>query len=132
MKFILFGEAMPKKELSSADCYHALEYVLNTFFKDCVVAENVTSLEEGVVAVCIRSWKNIGSEEEPVSYERHPVYLLDEGRYNKLSPHTLAIIAGNQPPAGAKPSPGYYVDIHGIVLLLKNIYSLMYGYVHSS
>lgn len=95
MKFILFGEAMPKKELSSADCYHALEYVLNTFFKDCVVAENVTSLEEGVVAVCIRSWKDIGSEDEPVSYERHPVYLLDEGRYNKLSPHTLAIIAGN-------------------------------------
>ena len=95
MKFILFGEAMPKTEFSSIDCYHALEYVLNTFFKDCVVAENVTSLEEGVVAVQIRSWKNIGSEDEPVSYERHPVYLLDEGRYNKLSPHTLAIIAGD-------------------------------------
>lgn len=94
MKFILFGEAMPKTEFNSQDCYHALQYVLNTFFKDCVVAENVTSLEEGVVAVCIRSWKNIGTEEEPVSYERHPVYLLDERRYNKLSPHTLAIIAG--------------------------------------
>ena len=95
MKFILFGEAMPKTEFSSADCYHALEYVLKTFFKDCVVAENVTSLEEGVVAVCIRSWKNIGSEDEPISYERHPVYLLEEARYNKLSPHTLAIIAGD-------------------------------------
>ena len=95
MKFILFGEAMPKTEFSSADCYHALQYVLDTFFKDCSVTENVTSLEEGVVAVCIRSWTNIGSEDEPVSYERHPVYLLDEGRYNKLSPHTLAIIAGD-------------------------------------
>lgn len=95
MKFILFGETMPKTKFSSADCYHALEYVLNTFFKDCVVAENVTSLEEGVVAVCIRSWKDIGSEDEPVSYERRPVYLLDEGRYNKLSPQTLAIIAGD-------------------------------------
>lgn len=95
MKFILFGEAMPKTEFSSTDCYHALEYILKTFFKDCVVAENVTSLEEGIVAVCIRSWKNIGSEEEPVSYEQHPVYLLDEGRYNKLSPSTLAIIAGD-------------------------------------
>lgn len=94
MKFILFGEAMPKTEFSSADCYHALEYVLKTFFKDCVVAKNVTALEEDVVAVCIHSWKNIGSEEEPVSYERHPVYLLEEARYNKLSPHTLAIIAG--------------------------------------
>lgn len=94
MKFVLFGEAMPKTEFSSADCYHALEYVLKTFFKDCIVAENVTSLEKGVVAVCIRSWKNIGSEEEPVSYERRPVYLLDEGRYNKLSPSALAIIAG--------------------------------------
>lgn len=95
MKFILFGEAIPKTEFNSQDCYHALGYVLNTFFKDCVVAENVTSLEEGVVAVCIRSWKDIGSEEEPVSYERRPVYLLDEGRYNKLSPSTLAIIAGD-------------------------------------
>ena len=95
MKFILFGEAMPKTEFNAVDCYHALQYVLGTFFKDCIVAENVTALEEGVVAVCIRSWKNIGSEEEPVSYERHPVYLLDEGRYNKLSPHTLAIIAGD-------------------------------------
>lgn len=95
MKFILFGETMPKTEFSSADCYHALEYVLNTFFKDCIITENVISLEEGVVAVQIRSWKNIGTEEEPVSYERHPVYLLDEGRYNKLSPHTLAIIAGD-------------------------------------
>lgn len=95
MRFILFGEAMPKTEFSSVDCYHALEYVLNTFFKDCVVAENVTSLEEGVVAVQIRSWKDISSEDEPVSYERHPVYLLDEGRYNKLSPSTLAIITGD-------------------------------------
>lgn len=95
MKFILFGEAIPKTEFSSADCYHALEYVLDTFFKDYIIAENVTSLEEGVVAVCVRSWKNIGSEEEPVFYERHPVYLLDEGRYNKLSPQTLAIIAGD-------------------------------------
>nr|DAW13111.1 MAG TPA: hypothetical protein [Bacteriophage sp.] len=95
MKFILFGEAMPKTEFNSPDCYHALQYVLNTFFKDCVVAENVTSLEEDVVAVCIRSWANISSEEEPVSYERHPAYLLDEGRYNKLSPSTLAIIAGD-------------------------------------
>lgn len=95
MKFILFGKAIPKTEFSSADCYHALGYVLDTFFKDCIVAENVTSLEEGVVAVQIRSWKNIGSEDEPVSYERHPVYLLDEGRYNKLSPSTLAIIAGD-------------------------------------
>lgn len=94
MKFVLFGETMPKTEFSSADCYHALEYALNTFFKDCVVTENVTSLEEGVVAVCIRSWKNTGSEDEPISYERRPVYLLDEGRYNKLSPETLAIIAG--------------------------------------
>lgn len=94
MKFILFGEAMPKTEFSCKDCYHALGYVLDTFFKDCVVAENVTSLEEGVVAVQIRSWKNVGTEDEPVSYERHPVYLLDEGRYNKLSPSTLAIIAG--------------------------------------
>lgn len=119
MKFILFGEAMPKTEFSSVDCYHALEYVLNTFFKDCVVAENVTSLEEGVVAVCIRSWKNIGSEEEPVSYERHPVYLLEEARYNKLSPGTLAIIAGDQPPAGAKPFLEYYVEIYGMVLLSK-------------
>lgn len=95
MKFILFGEAMPKTEFSSVDCYHALEYVLNTFFKDCVVAENVTALEEGVVAVCIRSWKNIGYEDEPVSYERHPVYLLEEARYNKLSPGILAVITGN-------------------------------------
>lgn len=95
MKFILFGEAMPKTEFSSADCYHALEYVLNTFFKDCIVAENVTSLEEGVVAVCIRSWKNISSEKEQVFYERRPVYLLEEARYNKLSPSTLAIIAGD-------------------------------------
>lgn len=94
MKFILFGEAMPKTEFSSADCYHALGYVLDTFFKDCIVAENVTSLEEGVVAVCIRSWANIGSEEEPMSYERHPVYLLDEERYNKLSPETLISITG--------------------------------------
>lgn len=95
MKFILFGEAMPKTEFNSADCYHALEYALGSFFKDYIVAENVTSLEEGVVAVYIRSWKNIGSEDEPVSYERHPVYLLEEGRYNKLSPQTLAIIAGD-------------------------------------
>lgn len=95
MKFILFGEAMPKTEFNSQDCYHALGYVLDTFFKDCVTAENVVSLEEGVVAVCIRSWKNTGSEEEPVSYERYPVYLLEEARYNKLSPHTLAIIAGD-------------------------------------
>lgn len=95
MKFILFGEAMPKTEFSSADCYHALEYALGSFFKNCVTAENVVSLEEGVVAVQIRSWKDIGSEDEPMSYERHPVYLLDEGRYNKLSPDTLAIIAGD-------------------------------------
>lgn len=95
MKFILFGEAMPKTEFSCKDCYHALEYALSTFFKDCIVTENVTSLEEGVVAVCIRSWANIGSEDEPVSYERHPVYLLEEARYNKLSPSTLAIIAGD-------------------------------------
>lgn len=94
MKFILFGEAMPKTEFYCKNCYHALEYVLGTFFKNCIVAENVTSLEEGVVAVCIRSWKDIGTEDEPVSYERRPVYLLDEGRYNKLSPETLAIIAG--------------------------------------
>lgn len=95
MKFILFGEAMPKTEFSCKDCYHALEYALGSFFKNCVTAENVVSLEEGVVAVCIRSWKDIGSEDEPVSYERRPVYLLDEGRYNKLSPGTLAIIAGD-------------------------------------
>lgn len=94
MKFVLFGEAMPKTEFSSADCYHALEYVLKTFFKDCVVAENVTAFEEGVVAVCIRSWKNIGSEEEPVSYERRPVYLLEEARYNKLSPDTIKLLTG--------------------------------------
>lgn len=95
MKFVLFGEAMPKTEFNAVDCYHALQYVLDTFFKNCVVAENVTSLEEGVVAVCIRSWADIGSEDEPVSYERRPVYLLEEARYNKLSPHTLAIIAGD-------------------------------------
>jgi len=95
MKFILFGEAMPKTEFNAVDCYHALGYVLDTFFKDCVVAENVTSLEEGVVAVKICSWKNIGSKEEPVSYEQHPMYLLDEGRYNKLSPGTLAVITGD-------------------------------------
>ena len=94
MKFILFGKAMPKTEFNAVDCYHALGYVLDTFFKDCVVAENVTSLEKGVVAVQIRSWKDIGSEDEPVSYERHPVYLLEEAKYNKLSPHTLAIITG--------------------------------------
>lgn len=95
MKFILFGEAMPKTEFFSKDCYHALQYALGSFFKNCVTTENVVSLEEGVVAVQICSWANIGSEEEPVSYERHPVFLLDEGRYNKLSPSTLAIITGD-------------------------------------
>ena len=94
MKFILFGEAMPKTEFSSVDCYHALEYTLKTFFKDCFVTERVTSLEEGVVAIQINSWKDIGFGGEPVSYERRPVYLLDEKRYNKLSPETLASITG--------------------------------------
>ena len=94
MKFILFGEAMPKTEFSSADCYHALEYVLNTFFKDCIVAENVTSLEECVVAVKIRSWKNIGSKDEPVSYERHPMYLCTEASYRILSIRTIKLLTG--------------------------------------
>lgn len=95
MKFVIFGEAMPKTEFSSADCYHALEYVLKTFCKDCFVTENVTSLEKGIVAICINSWKDIGSGNEPAFYERHKMYLLEEGRYNKLSPETLAIIAGD-------------------------------------
>ena len=31
MKFILFGETMPKTEFSSADCYHAVATVLTVY-----------------------------------------------------------------------------------------------------
>lgn len=66
------------------DIYHAIdEFVMEDDL--CLASFHPKFIEvNGVTVAYINSIINIGGEEEPVSYERHPIYVCLESDYDKV------------------------------------------------
>lgn len=68
----------------SEDIYHAIdEFVMEDDLCLASFAPHFSKINGATVA-CINSIINIGSEEEPISYERHPIYVCLESDYEKV------------------------------------------------
>lgn len=77
-----FGAVSLIKE--SEDIYHAIdEFVMEDDL--CLASFHPKFIEvNDVTVVYINSIINIGNEEEPISYEHHPIYVCLESDYDKV------------------------------------------------
>lgn len=81
-KYKFFGVVSLTK--TSEDIYHAIDEYLTeeesniSFFRPAFRKIN------GVTVARIDSIADIGTEEEPISYERHPIYICLESDYEKV------------------------------------------------
>lgn len=77
-----FGAVSLIKE--SEDIYHAIdEFVMEDDL--CLTSFHPKFIEvNDVTVVYINSIINIGNEEEPISYEHHPIYVCLESDYDKV------------------------------------------------
>lgn len=66
------------------DIYHAIdEFVMEDDL--CLASFHPKFIEvNGVTVAYINSIINIGDEEEPISYERHPIYVCLESDYDRV------------------------------------------------
>lgn len=84
-KFIIFG--IETGTIIAEDIYSAVRKYSDMLIKDISVDDVIIpSIEtcNGVILGVIICIVNIGTEEEPISYERHPIYICEESDYNRL------------------------------------------------
>ena len=81
-KYKFFGTVSLVKE--SKDIHHAIdEFVMEDDL--CLASFHPKFIEiNGATVACIISIINIENEEEPISYERHPIYVCLESDYEKV------------------------------------------------
>lgn len=81
-KYKFFGAVSLVK--TSEDIHHAIdEFIMEDDL--CLASFNPKFIEvNGVTVAYINSIINIGDEEEPISYERHPIYVCLESDYEKV------------------------------------------------
>lgn len=84
-KFIIFG--IEAGTIIAEDIYSAVkkysDMLINDISVDDVIMPSIETCD-GVILGVIISIVNIGTEEEPVSYERHPIYICEETDYGRL------------------------------------------------
>lgn len=81
-KYKFFGAVSLVK--TSEDIYHAIdEFVMEDDLCLASFAPHFLKINGATVAR-IDSIINIGDEEEPISYERHPIYVCLESDYQKV------------------------------------------------
>lgn len=75
------------KDIMTEDIYSAVkEYgdiLINNMSDESYLMPTVETYNGMIVGVII-PFVNIGSEEEPISYERQPIYICEEDDYNRL------------------------------------------------
>ena len=84
-KFIIFG--IEAGTIIAEDIYSAVRKYSDMLIKDISVDDVIMpSIEtcNGVILGVIISIVNIGTDEEPISYERHPIYICEESDYGRL------------------------------------------------
>ena len=101
MEFIFFGEIFPDQIIDIPDSNKALEYIEAKYYRDDIVSVNMCNFD-GQPVIKIKAWADISGDddEDCVSYERRPMYLATEHSYRKLSPKTIKLLIGEQPPPG--------------------------------
>lgn len=84
-KFIILG--IEDGTIIAEDIYSAVrkysDMIINDISVDDVIMPSIETYN-GVILGVIISIVNIGTEEEPVSYERHPIYICEETDYGRL------------------------------------------------
>lgn len=84
-KFIIFG--IETGTIMAEDIYSAVRKYSDILIKDISVDDVIIpSIEtcDGVILGVIICIVNIGTEKEPISYERHPIYICEEADYGRL------------------------------------------------
>lgn len=84
-KFIIFG--IKAGTIMAEDIYSAVRKYSDMLIKDISVDDVIMpSIETcyGVILGVIICIVNIGTDEDPVSYERHPIYICEESDYGRL------------------------------------------------
>lgn len=84
-KFIIFG--IETGIIIAEDIYSAVRKYSDMLIKDMTIDDVIMpSIEtcDGVILGVIICIVNIGTEEEPISYERHPIYICEESDYGRL------------------------------------------------
>lgn len=95
MKFIFFGEIFPDQIIDVNDSNKALEYIETKYYRDDIVSVNMCNFD-GQPVIKIKAWADISGDddEDCISYERRPMYLVTEYSYRKLSPETIKLLTG--------------------------------------
>lgn len=84
-KFVIFG--IEAGAIIAEDIYSAVRKYSDMLIKDISVDDVIIpSIEtcDGIILGVIICIVNIGTEEEPISYERHPIYICEESDYGRL------------------------------------------------
>lgn len=84
-KFIIFG--IETGTIMAKNIYSAVRKYSDMLIKDMTIDDVIMpSIEtcDGVIFGVIICIVNIGTEEEPISYERHPIYICEEVDYGRL------------------------------------------------
>lgn len=84
-KFIIFG--IETGTIIAEDIYSAVRRYSDMLIKDItiddVIMPSIETYDDVILGVII-SIVNIGTDEEPISYERHPIYICEESDYGRL------------------------------------------------
>lgn len=83
--FIIFG--IETGTIIAEDIYSAVRKYSDMLIKDMTIDDVIMpSIEtcDGVILGVIICIVNISTEEEPISYERHPIYICEEADYGRL------------------------------------------------
>lgn len=84
-KFIIFG--IETGTIIAKDIYSAVEKYSDMLIKDMSVDDVIMpsiNTYDGIILGVIICIVNIGTDEDPVSYERHPIYICEESDYGRL------------------------------------------------
>lgn len=85
MKYIFFGE-LYKDTIIEANSYkEAYDIIVKEFYTDCVCA-GCSVQTSGIEFIEISAWAEIWDEQEEsfFSYERRPMFIIEEDDYKKL------------------------------------------------
>lgn len=86
-KFKVFGIDNDTEDIMTEDIYSAVKLYGDILIKDMpdesYLMPTVETYNDMIVGVIV-SFVNIGTEEEPVSYERQPIYICGEDDYTRL------------------------------------------------
>ena len=85
MKYVFFGELYKDTIIEAGSYKEAYDKIVDEFYTDCVCA-GCKAQTAGVEFIEISAWAEIWDKEEEqfLSYERHPMFIIEEDEYKKL------------------------------------------------